>query len=102
MKQGSMSVREYEAKFTELARYAKNQVLDEATKCLRLEEGLSLYVKRGVQPFQIRDSYQQIVAKALTVEEGDKEFLEARNRSKSGPVRNKPQHKSHTPYQKNQ
>lgn len=40
LKQGDMSVVEYEAKFTELSRYASHHVQDEKRKARRFEQGL--------------------------------------------------------------
>ncbi|CAL2244317.1 unnamed protein product [Prunus armeniaca] len=48
LRQGSMSVFEYEHKFNELSRFAPELVTTEAEKCLRFEEGLWLDIQAVV------------------------------------------------------
>ena len=52
LRQGAMSVSEYEVKFDQLSRYAMHLAATEQDKCTKFEDGLRLEIKKGIS---IRD-----------------------------------------------
>ncbi|XP_077249189.1 uncharacterized protein LOC143888636 [Tasmannia lanceolata] len=70
LKQGSMTVTEYEAKFSKLGKFAPSGLIgDDGALARRFREGLREPIKQRVKNFQIR-TYAESVGKALAVEEG--------------------------------
>ena len=67
LKQGNMSVGEYETKFTELARFVPEQVDTDKKKAKRFEQGLKPWIKSRVIMFEL-STYTGIVQKALIIE----------------------------------
>ena len=67
LKQGSMSVTEYEAKFTELARFVPEQVDPEEKRVQRFQEGLRPWIRGQVAVFELT-TYTAVVQKALIIE----------------------------------
>ena len=55
---------EYDAKFTELSRYARAMVADEEMRCLKFRENLRPNIRRMVAP-QDFTTYGDLVASAL-------------------------------------
>ena len=60
LKQGDMSVAEYEAKFNELARFAPHLISTERRKAKRFEQGLKPWLYNKVVVFEI-DNYARMV-----------------------------------------
>ena len=54
-KQGSMTVLEYVAKFTELARFGDDYVATDMAKVRKFEDGLKLSIRSKIVGFLIRD-----------------------------------------------
>ena len=54
LRQGAMSVAEYEAKFDQLSRYAMHLVATEQDKCNKFEDGLRIEVKKDIS---VRDMH---------------------------------------------
>ena len=48
LRQGMMSVTEYEVKFDQLSRYAIHLIATEQDKCSKFEDGLQLEIKKGI------------------------------------------------------
>ncbi|XP_024025887.1 uncharacterized protein LOC112092890 [Morus notabilis] len=65
--QGDMSVREYEAKFNDLSRFAPSLVESEPMRCLKFEKGLKNSVRRSLVALRIRN-FRDLVATATRVE----------------------------------
>ena len=65
--QGDLTVAEYEAKFTELARFLANQVDTDEKKARRFEQGLKFWIQNRVAMFELT-SYVAVVQKAMVIE----------------------------------
>ncbi|XP_074342280.1 uncharacterized protein LOC141679773 [Apium graveolens] len=68
LKHGSMSMTEYEAKFTELARFIPEQVNTEEKRAQRFLQGLRPWIRGQVAVFELT-TYTAIVQKAMIIEE---------------------------------
>jgi len=62
--QGSDSVLKYEAKFTELSRFAKSAIADEADKARRFEKGLRPALRSRLSVLNLQ-TYDEVVERAL-------------------------------------
>ena len=69
MTQGNMTVAQYEAEFSRLAKFAPTMVVDEEAKARRFKDGLRFRIKQGVVPFELT-TFRTVVSKALLVEMG--------------------------------
>ena len=67
LKQGDRSVAEYEAKFTELARFVPDYVCSEAQKARRFQQGLKPKIRSRVVALQLK-TYPFVVQAALVIE----------------------------------
>ena len=67
LKQDQMTVSQYEAKFTQLSRYAGKLVSKEEDRTKRFVRGLRSGIRSQLVPFQLQ-IYSQAVEKALEVE----------------------------------
>ncbi|XP_021607673.1 uncharacterized protein LOC110611590 [Manihot esculenta] len=67
LRQGRMTVAEYEREFIRLSRYAKEMIPTEEAKCKRFEQGLNTEIKMLLVALQIRD-FSALVNAALNVE----------------------------------
>ena len=65
--QGDLTVAEYEAKFTELARFVPDQVDTDEKKARRFEQGLRFWIQNRVAMFELT-SYMAVVQKAMVIE----------------------------------
>nr|XP_017245279.1 PREDICTED: uncharacterized protein LOC108216926 [Daucus carota subsp. sativus] len=81
LKQGNMSVAVYEAKFTELSRFAPYQVDTDEKKARRFQQGLKPWIQSRVVVFEIT-SYATLVHKACIVETSGKLAAKERNEKK--------------------
>lgn len=75
LKQGDMSVEQYEAKFIELARFAPHQVDTEMRKARRFEQGLKPWIYNKVSVFETK-KYNKLVQKAIIAESGSEAYKE--------------------------
>ena len=69
LKQGILTVAEYEAKFTELSRFVPEYVNTEVKKARRFQQGLKPWIQNKVALLEITD-YATLVQKASIVEQG--------------------------------
>ncbi|KAA0060066.1 DNA/RNA polymerases superfamily protein [Cucumis melo var. makuwa] len=69
LKQGSLSVAEYERKYTELSRYADVIVASESDRCRRFERGLRFEIRTPVTAIAKWTNFSQLVETALRVEQ---------------------------------
>ncbi|TYK15340.1 uncharacterized protein E5676_scaffold16974G00010 [Cucumis melo var. makuwa] len=69
LKQGSLSVAEYERKYTELSRYADVIVASESDRCRRFERGLRFEIRTPVTTITKWTNFSQLVETALRVEQ---------------------------------
>ncbi|XP_075078644.1 uncharacterized protein LOC142164590 [Nicotiana tabacum] len=84
LRQGSMSIAEYQQNFLRLSRYAKGIIDGERDKCRRFEEGLNGYIRKSVAILQL-DDFSKLISAALTWERIDKEEASRReNRFRKG------------------
>ena len=67
LKQGTLTVMEYVAKFTELARYADDYVATDLAKVRRFENGLKLSIRGKIMSFCLQDM-DSMVGTTLTIE----------------------------------
>ena len=67
LKQGTMNVMEYEARFTELARFADDYVATDMAKVRRFENGLKLSIRGRIVGLRLRDM-DSMVGMTLTIE----------------------------------
>ncbi|KAL0549270.1 hypothetical protein IC582_013751 [Cucumis melo] len=69
LKQGSLSVAEYERKYTELSRYADVIIASESDRCRRFERGLRLEIRTPVTTIAKWTNFSELVETALRVEQ---------------------------------
>ena len=86
LQQGDMSVREYEAKFNELARFAPSAVASEREKCIKFQEGLKVPIRRQLVALRLR-SFGELVSSAISVENDYVQHCEDRAKASGGPQR---------------
>ena len=67
LKQGTMTVLEYVARFTELARFADDYVATDMAKVRRFENGLKLSIRGRIVGLRLHDM-DSMVGMALTIE----------------------------------
>ena len=67
LKQGSMTVLEYVAKFTELARFGDDHVATDMAKVRKFEDGLKLFIRDKIVGFLLQDM-DSMVRTAMTIE----------------------------------
>ncbi|XP_021600704.1 uncharacterized protein LOC110606259 [Manihot esculenta] len=80
LRQGRMTVAEYEREFIRLSRYAREIIPTEEAKCKRFEQGLNTEIKMLLVALQIRD-FSALVNAALNVEKVREEDQSRRQRS---------------------
>ncbi|GFS41661.1 hypothetical protein Acr_00g0075610 [Actinidia rufa] len=95
LKKRTMSIVEYEEKFTALSRFAPEMVRAEDIKCKRFEQDLDWQIRSRVSMFEI-NIYSELVNKAKTAERDMMEFQNRREQYKkrrfdsgAGPSRQK-------------
>ncbi|TYJ96577.1 DNA/RNA polymerases superfamily protein [Cucumis melo var. makuwa] len=69
LKQGSLSVAEYERKYTELSRYADVIVASESDRCRRFERELRFEIRTPITTIAKWTNFSQLVETALRVEQ---------------------------------
>ena len=67
LKQGTMTVMEYVARFTELARFADDYMATDMAKVRRFENGLNLSIRGRIVGLRLQDM-DSMVGTALTIE----------------------------------
>ena len=67
LKQGAMTVMDYVARFTELARFADDYVVTDLAKVRRFENGLKLSIRARIVGLRLQDM-DSMVGTALTME----------------------------------
>ena len=75
--QGTMSVLEYESRFSELSRFALGMISEEGEKTRRFQQGLRLAIRNRLVSLAIRD-YYELVKRALLVEQDIEETNQIR------------------------
>ena len=80
LKQGTMTVIEYVARFTELARFADDNVATDIDKVRRFENGLKLSIRGRIVGLRLQDM-DSMVGTALTIE---REIEDARSTRDAG------------------
>ena len=80
LKQGTMTVMEYVARFTELARFADDYVATDMAKVRRFENGLKLFIRGRIVGLRLQDM-DSMVGTALTIE---REIEDARSTRDAG------------------
>ncbi|XP_041025395.1 uncharacterized protein LOC121265796 [Juglans microcarpa x Juglans regia] len=79
--QGTMTVRQYAAKFVELSRFAAYLIPDEEKKTRKFEEGLNYRIYEQVMVLQIQN-FLELVHKAMLVEQNLKRGAELQEQTK--------------------
>ena len=80
LKQGAMTVIEYVARFTELARFADDYVATDLAKVKRFENGLRLSIRGRIVGLRLQDM-DSMVGTAMTIE---REIEDARSTRDAG------------------
>ena len=80
LKQGAMTVMDYVARFTELARFADDYVATDMAKVRRFENGLKLSIRARIVGLRLQDM-DSMVGTALTI---DREIEDARSTRDAG------------------
>ena len=80
LKQGTMTMIEYVARFTELARFADDYVVTDMTKVGRFENGLKLSIRGRIVGLHLQDM-DSMVGTALTIK---REIEDARSTRDTG------------------
>ena len=83
LKQGAMSVMDYVARFTELARFADDYVATDVAKVRRFENGLRLSIRARIVGLRLQDM-DSMVGTALTIERDMEDARNTREASVSG------------------
>ena len=76
LNQGTMTVMDYVARFTELARFADDYVATDMAKVRRFENGLKLSIRCRIVGLRLRDM-NSMVGTALTIERERSRMLDA-------------------------
>ncbi|XP_024025409.1 uncharacterized protein LOC112092753, partial [Morus notabilis] len=77
LQQGDMSVRQYEAKFNDLSRFAPSLVESEHMRCLKFERGLKNSVRRSLVALRLQN-FQDLVAAAIRVEQDNLAYRQSK------------------------
>ncbi|KAA0036813.1 DNA/RNA polymerases superfamily protein [Cucumis melo var. makuwa] len=80
---GTMTVAEYEKKYTELSKYATRVIVDEGERCKRFEEGLREEIRTPVTACADWNDFSKLVEVALRVEKSLNERKREREASKN-------------------
>ena len=83
LKQGAMTVMDYVARFTELARFADDYVATDMAKVRRFENGLRLSIRARIVGLRLQDM-DSMVGTALTIERDMEDAQNTRDASVSG------------------
>ena len=83
LKQGTMTVLEYVARFTELARFADDYVAMDMAKVRKFEDGLNLSIRGKIVGFLLQDM-DSMVRIAMAIEREIEDALRNRDAGASG------------------
>ena len=83
LRQGAMTVMDYLARFTELARFADDYVATDMAKVSRFENGLKLSIRARIVGLRLQDM-DSMVGTALTIEREIEDARNTRDASVSG------------------
>ena len=83
LRQGTMTVKEYMARFTELARFGDDYVATDMTKVRRFENGLKLSIRGKIVGLRLQDM-DFMVGTALTIEREMEDAQDIRDASAGG------------------
>ena len=83
LKQGAMTVMDYMARFTELARFADDYMAIDLAKVRRFENGLKLSIRARIVGLRLQDM-DSMVGTALTIEREIEDARSTRDASDSG------------------
>ena len=83
LKQGAMTVKDYVARFTELARFTDDYVATDLAKVRRFKNGLKLSIRARIVGLRLQDM-DSMVGTALTIEREIKDAPTTRDASVSG------------------
>ena len=83
LKQGAMTVMDYVARFTKLARFADDYVATDMAKVRRIENGLRLSIRARIVGLRLQDM-DSMVGTALTIERDMEDARNTRDASVSG------------------
>ena len=81
LRQGGMSMIEYEKKFTELARFVGDYANSDKKRARRFQQGLRPWLGSNVRVFELR-TYSEVVQIALVIEEESDQIQKERNDKK--------------------
>ena len=77
LEQGDLTVAQYEAKFTELSRFAPQLIATEEEKTLKFQDGLKPYMKNKISILKL-SIYLELVDRALIVKKDNEELHQYR------------------------
>ncbi|RVW93684.1 Transposon Ty3-I Gag-Pol polyprotein [Vitis vinifera] len=97
--QGTMSVLEYESRFSELSRFALGMISEEGEKARRFQQGLRPAIRNRLVPLAIRD-YSELVKRALLVEQDMDETNQIREQKGDRKGKQRMRESSQGPQQK--
>lgn len=80
LKQGNMTVSEYEMKFSELSRFVAEYVNTDVKRAKRFQQGLKSWIRSRVAVFELT-TYASVVQKAMIIE-GESELSQKENEGK--------------------
>ena len=86
LKQGAMTVMDYVARFTDLARFANNYVATDLAKVRRFENGLKLSIRAKIVGLRLQDM-DSMVGTALTIEREIEDARSTRDASVSSKTK---------------
>ena len=84
LRQGKMTVAEYEKEFSRLSKYASESVLTEKFRCGQFEEGLHEFIKRYLTAVTLLQSvnFYQLVQAAIKIEKSEMKSQERKKEKK--------------------
>ncbi|XP_020245210.1 uncharacterized protein LOC109823340 [Asparagus officinalis] len=86
LQQNNMTVQEYEAKFTQLSRFAPHLIAEESDKAKKFQRGLRGNIRGKLVALRIRN-YAELVETAFKIEKDLLEYQEIRNKKQSSVKR---------------
>ena len=81
MEQSDLTMAQYEAKFTELSRFAPQLIATEEEKALKFQDGLKPYLKNKISILKLGD-YPEVVDRALIAEKDNEELYPYREQQR--------------------
>ena len=81
LEQRDLTVAQYEAKFTELSRFAPQLIATEEEKALKFQDGLKTYLKNKISIMKL-GVYLEVVDKALIAEKDNEELHQYREQQR--------------------